>query len=317
MLGHEPTTSVAPDEVVAAAERIAPFVRWTPTVDLEAAALGLGVPITLKLELLQCTGSFKARGAVNALLAAGATDAPVVAASGGNFGLAVAFAARELGRSATIVVTESTSPAKLARLRETEVQVEIAGPIYADALATAQDLAARTGALMLHAYDQPEVAAGQGTCALELLDDRPDVDTVLVAVGGGGLLAGVVAACPGSVRVVAVETEGTPTLARALEAGAPVDVEVGGVAVDSLGATRIGDLGFAAARRSVAESILVTDDAVRDAQARLWRAVRVAAEPGGATAVAALTAGAYRPEPGERAAAIVCGGNVQGPAFAP
>jgi threonine dehydratase len=314
--GQQTAMRVGRGDVDAAAERIAAFVRWTPIVELEAGALGLDAPVALKLELLQRTGSFKARGAFNALLAPGAGDAPVVAASGGNFGLAVAFAARELGRSATIVVTESTAPAKLERLRATGVQVQVGGPIYADALAIAQDLAARTDALMLHAYDQLEVAAGQGTCGLELLDDCPDVDTVLVAVGGGGLLAGVAAAFPDSVRVVAVETDRTPTLARALAAGGPVDVEVAGLAVDSLGATRIGDLGFQAARRSVSESILVADDAVREAQARLWRAARVAAEPGGATAVAALTAGAYRPEPGERVAAIVCGGNVEGPRLA-
>ena len=236
------------DDVVAAGGRIAPFVRRTPVMEVEGAALGLAETATLKLELLQRTGSFKARGAFNALLAQPDPDRPAIAASGGNFGLAVACAASVLGRRATIVVAEATAPAKLERIRALGVDVEIGGPIYADAQAVAEARAAESGALLLHPYDQPDVVAGQGTCGLELLAQRPDLDTVLVAVGGGGLLAGVAAACAGAVLVVAVETERTPTLARALAAGHPVDVEVGGVAVDSLGATRIGELGFHAAR---------------------------------------------------------------------
>ena len=290
-------------------------MRRTPTLDVEAAALGLDAPVTLKLELLQRTGSFKARGAFNALLAGPGTG-PAIAASGGNFGLAVACAAADLGRPATIVVAEATAPAKAERIRALGAELVVGGPVYADALAVAGARAAAAGAPMLHAYDQADVVAGQGTCGLELVEDRPDVDTVLVAVGGGGLLAGVVAACAGAVTIVAVETERTPTLARALAAGAPVDVEVGGVAVDSLGATRIGALGFAAARASVERALLVSDDAVRDAQSKLWGAARIAAEPGGAAALAALTSGAYRPARGERVAAIVCGGNVTAPGVA-
>jgi threonine dehydratase len=298
-------------DVTAAAERIAPHVRRTPVIELAGADLGVEGELTLKLELLQRSGSFKARGAFNAMLS---SEGPAIAASGGNFGLAVAFAAAELDRPATIVVTEATAPAKLARIRALGVDVEIGGAVYADALALAQRRASADGGLLLHAYDQPEVVAGQGTCALELLEQRPGLDTVLVAVGGGGLLAGVVAAGAGAVRVVAVETEGTPTLARALAAARPVDVQLSGVAVDSLGATRIGELGFAAAQAGV-DSILVSDESVRDAQRRLWDAARVCAEPGGATALAALTSGAYRARPGERVAAIVCGANREAPSF--
>lgn len=266
--------------------------------------------VTLKLDLLQPTGAFKVRGAFSLLTAREVPAAGVVAASGGNFGLAVAHAARALGHAARIFVP-ATSPAdKLERFGALGAEVEVVDGYYPDALAASEEAIATSGALRAHAYDQPEVLAGQGTAALEL-DEQTDgaIDTVLVAVGGAGLIGGVATWLRDRVRVVAVETAGCPTLHRALAAGRPVDVEVGGLAASSLGARRVGELGFAAARRWVDDSVLVTDEDVREAQRRLWDACRLVAEPGGAAALAALTAGAYRPDAGERVALLVCGAN--------
>jgi threonine dehydratase len=326
------------EDIDKAAERIDGRVRRTPVVDPGAGAFGVDARLTLKLELLQHAGSFKPRGAFNRILAAGGDVRGVIAASGGNHGLGVAYAARVLGIPAEIFVPESASPVKVARLRALGARVTVTGAFYADAYAASQERAAHTGALVVHAYDQPEVAAGQGTIARELADQAPDLDTVVVAVGGGGLLAGIATwfgpAQAGDlgpadlgaeeigpaglgtgerggspVRIVAVETERTPTLASALAAGEPVDVEVGGVAADALGARRIGSEGFAAAVRAEVTSLLVSDDAVVAARQALWDELRVAAEPAGAAALAALRTGAYRPDPGERVAVIVCGGN--------
>lgn len=296
------------DDVEAAAERVGWRVRRTPAVVVDAGPFGH--PVALKLELLQHTGSFKPRGMFNRLLAA---DLPagsrVVAASGGNAGLAVAYAARELGLGADIVVPVSSPAVKVDRLRSLGAAVTRAGAFYADAYAVAEKLAAETGAALVHAYDQPEVCAGQGTLALELLEQVGPVDTVLVAVGGGGLVAGVAAALEHRVRVVGVEPEGCPTLHAALAAGTPVDVPVGGIAADSLGARRVGDVCWAVARRTGLRSVLVPDEAVARVRRRLWEELRVLAEYGGAAALAPLLTGAYLPEPGERVAAIVCGGN--------
>jgi threonine dehydratase len=306
------------DDVAAARERIAGYVRRTPVVAVEAAAFGTPDPLTLKLELLQHTASFKPRGAFTTILAAGDTGAGVVAASGGNHGLAVAYAAGVLGVRAEIFVPTAVSPVKLARLRRLGAVVTVTGDFYADALVASRVRAAESGALQIHAYDAPGVLAGQGTVALELLEDVPDVDTVVVAVGGGGLLGGILCGLAGRARVVAVEPRRIPTLHAALAAAGPVDVDVSGVAADSLGARRIGALGFAAATRAAAQetavgpaltSMLVSDDDILDARHRLWDQLRVAAEAGGATALAALTSGAYRPAPGERVAVVVCGGN--------
>jgi threonine dehydratase len=296
------------DDVEAAADRIGRRVRRTPAVVVDAGPFGH--PLALKLELLQHTGSFKPRGMFNRLLAEGLPPGGrVVAASGGNAGLAVAYACRELGLDADIVLPVSSPAVKVARLRALGASVTRAGAFYADAYAVAVERAARAGAPLVHAYDQPEVAAGQGTLAMELLEQVGPVDTVLVAVGGGGLVAGVAAALEGRVRVVGVEPEGCPTLHAALVAGHPVDVEVGGIAADSLGARRVGGVCWAVARRTGLRSVLVPDEAVARARRRLWDELRVLAEYGGAAALAPLLTGAYLPEPGERVAAIVCGGN--------
>lgn len=266
-------------------------------------------PVVLKLEQLQVTGTFKARGAFNLLLSRDVPDEGIVAASGGNFGLAIAHAARALGHAATVFVP-STSPAtKKDRLRAAGASVvEIEGH-YPEALAAAEQHLADRGGLWTHAFDLPEVVAGAGTVAMEL-EDQAQFDTLLVAVGGGGLIGGVAAWLQDRRRVVAVETEGTPTLHRAIAAGAPVDVELSGLAVSSLGARTIGAHCWSQ-RRFIDASVLVTDDAVVDAQRALWAACRVVAEPGGAAALAAVRSGAYVPEPGERVAVLVCGANTE------
>jgi threonine dehydratase len=303
--------SVGRADVAAAAAGLAGRVRVTPTLDLEAGALGDGSPpLLLKLELLQRSGSFKARGAVWQLLDRldDARRSGVVAASGGNFGIAAADAARSLDVPATVFVASVTSPAKVDRLRLLGAEVVVADGSYADALAASEARAAATGALRVHAYDAPAMVAGNGTMAAEL-DGQLGVDTVVVAVGGGGLLAGCLAWWGDAVRVVAVESRGTPTLARALEAGAPVDVDVSGRCADSLGARRLGTIAWELVQRHRPASLLVDDDDVLDAQRRLWAACRVYAEAGGAAALAAITSGAYVPADGERVAVVVCGGN--------
>jgi threonine dehydratase len=294
-------------DVRAAATRIAGHVRRTPLLRLEEDAVGVGHPLDLKLDLLQPTGSFKVRGATSLLSGVEVPDAGVVAASGGNFGLAVAWAAARLGVRAEVFVPATSPPDKLAPFAGFPATLHVVDGYYAQALAAAQARVAATGALAAHAYDQREVVAGQGTATLELLEDA-EVDTILVACGGGGLLAGTVAAADGRARIVAVETEGTATLHAALAAGRPVDVEVGGLAASSLGAARLGSLAWAA-RPGIDQALVVTDDDVREAQWRLWEAARLVAEPGGATALAAVTSGAYVPGAGERVAVLVCGAN--------
>jgi threonine dehydratase len=305
---------VGPDLVEQAAARIDGHVRVTPVVRIEAGALGATpVPVILKLELLQHTGSFKPRGIFNRLLSVKVANNGVVAASGGNAGLAVAYAARELGYHATIFVPETAPAIKVTRLRGYGAEVRQVGATYAEALAAAQEHGVRSGAVTVHAYDQPEVVAGQGTLGRELeaqlkVQGLAPVDTVLVAVGGGGLIGGVAGWFAGRTRVVAVEPAACPTYASALASREPVDVEVGGRAADSLGARRIGGWCWAA-RDWISGSVLVFDDAISEAQRCLWESCRVIAEPGGATALAALIAGAYVPEPEERVAVIVCGAN--------
>jgi threonine dehydratase len=278
---------------------------------IEDGALGVPGRLALKLDLLQPTGSFKVRGATNLLAGAAVPPAGVVAASGGNFGLAVAWAARELGHRATIVVPDSSPASKRDLFASLGADLQIVPGVYADALCRADELVATSGALRAHAYDDPLVVAGQGTGAAEVLADLPEVDTVVVAVGGGGLLAGTCAALETAgrdVRVVAVETEGCPTLRAALDAGAPVDTEVGGLAVSALGARRLGDHAWAI-RDRIAHAVTVPDAAVADAQARLWDACRLRAEPAGAAALAALSAGAYVAAEDETVAVWVCGAN--------
>lgn len=299
-------------EGIAATERvIRPHIRRTPLVAADAADFGLAPgPLMFKLELLQHSGSFKARGAFANLLLRDAPAAGVVAASGGNHGAAVAYAASRLGVPATIFVPGITAQAKLDRIRAYGANLMIAGERYADALAASERHVAETGAMPVHAYDQAETLLGQGSVGLELEADAPDVDTLLVAVGGGGLIGGVAAWYAGRVKIVAVESDGAPTLRDAFAAGAPVDAPAGGIAADSLAPRRVGAMMFPIARAHVAPEVaLVSDDDIRRAQAALWSGLRVVAEPGGAAAFAALLGGGYRPAAGERVAVLVCGGN--------
>ncbi len=298
------------DDVLAAHIRIEGHVRRTP---LLAPAPSGGDRFWLKCEHLQHCGVFKTRGAFNRQLAARERGelgaAGVVVASGGNAGLAQAYVARELGVRATVFVPETAPEVKVERIRQYGAEVRRVGTEFAEAQEAAVEHAREQGATFAHAYAQPEVAAGAGTLALELLDDEPLIDTVVVAVGGGGLYAGVAAAVRGRARVVAVEPELAPTLHRALEAGRPVDVEVSGVAADSLGARRIGDVAMAAALAEPPVTVLVGEDDIVAARARLWAEHRIASEHGAATAMAALVSGAYVPSEGERVAVVVCGAN--------
>ncbi|MFO1150265.1 MAG: threonine/serine dehydratase [Alsobacter sp.] len=300
-------------DIRAARERIRPHVRRTPVMSVEAGALGPAA-VTFKLEHLQHAGSFKARGAFNNLLSREVPGAGVTAVSGGNHGIAVALAARRLGHPATIFVPEISPPVKLAAIRAQGAEV-VVSPRFAEALEACQRHASGTGALFVHPFDMPETLAGQGTVALEWQEDHArmgiaPLDTVLVAVGGGGLAAGMAAWFAGRTRVVGVEPEGCRSLHAALEAGQPVEVEVRSVAADSLGAPRAGDLVFAVASQAMAGVVLVRDEDIVAAQQRLWRDWRIAVEPGGATALAALTGGAYRAQPGERVGVLLCGANV-------
>jgi len=296
--------------IAAAAARIAPFIHETPVLRLPAGALGVPAPLCLKLELLQASGSFKPRGAFNRMLAAALPPVGVIAASGGNHGAAVAYAARALQVPAEIFVPEVTGAAKRARIEAYGARLVVGGATYEEARRAAEQRAAETGALGVHAYDQAEVLAGQGTLARELAAQAPEVTHVLVATGGGGLIGGIAAWYAGSnVQVISVEPEGCPTLATALRAGRPVPAPVGGLAADSLGARQVGALMFPIAARHVAAAVLVPDAAIRAAQQRLWDGCRLLAEPGGATALAALLAGAWVPPPGARVGVILCGGN--------
>jgi threonine dehydratase len=300
---------VGPREIAEVREIIRPHVRATPVVELRGGELGLGdFPITLKLELLQHSGSFKARGAFANLLMRKIPAVGVVAASGGNHGAAVAYAAMRLGVPAKIFVPTESSPAKVARIRAYGAELAIVGDRYADALAASEAWIAQTAALPVHAYDQTETLLGQGTLGMELAA-QATLDTVLVAVGGGGLLGGVAAWYASTVKVVGVEPELAPTLTEALRAGRPVDAPAGGIAADSLAPRRVGELMFPIARAHVARVALVSDEAIRRAQEVLWGAVRIVAEPGGAAAFAALLSGAYTPAAGERVGVVVCGGN--------
>jgi len=303
-------TPITRERIAATEAAIRRFVRLTPLLRADGADFGLAPgSLTFKLEMLQHSGSFKARGAFANLLLRDPPAIGVVAASGGNHGAAVAYAAQRLGVPATIFLPEITSPAKLERIRNYGAHLVIAGSRYADALAASEAHVAATGAMAIHAFDQTETLLGQGTVGLELEQDAPDIDTLLVAVGGGGLIGGVAAWYAGRIRIVAVEPEAAPTLHAARAAGRPVDAPAGGIAADSLAPRRVGELMFSIARAHVADVVLVSDDAIRQAQAALWSGLRVVAEPGGAAAFAALLCGRYRPSPGERVAVLICGAN--------
>jgi threonine dehydratase len=298
-------------EWIEAAERvIRPYIRRTPVVEIDGRDFGLdGPPITLKLELLQHSGSFKARGAFANLLLREVPKAGVVAASGGNHGVAVAYAAKTLNISAKIFLPSISSPAKIQRIRDYGADLVVGGERYADALAASEVWVAQSGALPIHAFDQTETLLGQGTVGLELQAQAPALDTLLVAVGGGGLIGGIAAWYAGSIAIVGVEPEASPTLAKALEAGRPVDAETGGIAADSLAPKQVGKQGFPIARRYVDRVVLVSDDAIARAQEILWSVTRIVTEPGGAAAFAALLSGRYQPQPDERVGVVLCGAN--------
>ncbi len=303
--------TITRERIAAAARVIRPYVRHTPIIEVDAAEFGLApCRLIFKLEQLQHSGSFKARGAFANLLLREVPKAGVVAASGGNHGVAVAYAARRLGVPATIFVPGITSPAKLERIRSYRAELIVGGALYADALAASEVHVTATGAMPIHAFDQLETLLGQGTIGLELEADAPDLDSVLVAVGGGGLIGGIAAWYAARVKVVGVEPESAPTLRAAFAAGEPVDAPAGGIAADSLAPKRVGQLMFPIARSHVApEVVLVTDDDIRAAQAALWSVLRLVAEPGSAAAFAGLLSGRYRPSAGERVTVLVCGAN--------
>ena len=289
---------------------IRPHIRRTPVLEVDGADFGLAsITIVFKLELFQHGGSFKARGAFMNLLTRDVPDAGVVAASGGNHGVAVAFAAMKLGRRATIFVPSVASPAKIDRIRRYGAELVIGGDRYADALEASQEWIERTGALPIHAYEAVETLLGQGTLGLELEEQSPKLDSLLVAVGGGGLIGGVAAWYEDRTQIFSVEPELAPTLKLAFDAGHPVDAPAGGIAADSLAPRQVGQMMFPIAQKYVQDSLLVTDDEIREAQKKLWETLRIVAEPGGAAAFAALLSGRYKAKPGERVGVIVCGGN--------
>jgi len=297
-------------EIEAAAARIRAFVRRTPVLVVDGADLALpGIRVAFKLEFTQHSGSFKARGAFNNLLSRAVPAAGVVAASGGNHGVAVAFAAMRLKYPATIFVPNVAARVKIEQIRAAGATLEISGKRYADALAASEEFAQRSGALRVHAFDQVETLQGQATVGVELEQDGPALDALLVAVGGGGLIGGIAAWYRGRVPLIGVEPEEAPQLRHALAAGAPIDAPTGGIAADSLAPRRVGGLMFPIAQRFVAESVLVSDEAIRVAQRTLWDLLRVVVEPGGAAAFAALQSGAWKPAAGQTVGVLLCGAN--------
>ena len=303
---------ISQNDIRAAYARIKSHVRRTPVLRASAGDFGLTLrhPLTFKLEFLQHTGTFKPRGAFNNLLSRAVPATGVAAASGGNHGVAVAYAAQQLGHKATIFVPDVSSPVKIARIRSYGADARVGGARYADALDACNSFVAVGDALSVHAYDAAETIAGQGSVGLEWEEDAPDLDTVLVAVGGGGLISGISAWYARRVKVVGVEPEGSRCLHASLEAGKPVDVTVESIAADSLGARNTGQLVFDTAKANVDHVALVADEAIVAAQRVLWERLRVAVEPGGAAALAALTAGAYQPLPDEKVGVLLCGANV-------
>ncbi len=298
-------------ERIQATERIIrPHIRRTPILEVDGADFGLdSIKITFKLELFQHAGSFKARGAFTNMLTRDVPSAGVVAASGGNHGVAVAFAAMKLGKPATIFVPSVASKTKVDRIRQSGAELVIAGDRYAESLEASEAWTTESGALPIHAYEGDATLLGQGTLGLELEEQAPGLDTLLVAVGGGGLIGGVAAWYQNRTKVISIEPEEAPTLQRALSAGHPVDSPAGGIAADSLAPRQVGQQMFPIAQRFVHSALLVSDEEIINAQKILWETTRIIAEPGGATAFAGLLSGRYKPEPGERVGVIVCGGN--------
>jgi threonine dehydratase len=311
---HSQSRVPGPADIVRMNSIVREHIRRTPVVSVAAGELGAATPIgtaplTLKLEHLQCSGSFKARGAFANLLTRDVPPAGVVAASGGNHGVAVAHAAAKLGLPAHIFVPTVSAAQKVERIRGLGADLVIRGARYADALAAADAFAAESGALPIHAFDQYETIAGQGTLALELADQSPELTSVLVPVGGGGLIAGIAAFFGDRVRVIGVEPTGAPTLTRARKHGMPVDAPTDSIAADALAPRRVGELTFTIAETHVDDVVLVDDDAITEAQHVLWEQVRIVSEPAAAVGIAALRSGAYRPTPGERVGIVITGAN--------
>ncbi|MEM7798820.1 MAG: threonine/serine dehydratase [Chloroflexota bacterium] len=302
-------TIVTPSDINSAYERIRNHVRKTPVIDLEEDAFGNPGRLTLKLESLQHAGSFKPRGAFNRVLCAEHISG-VVAASGGNHGIATAHVAQRLGLPADIFVPSISSPVKQARIRGLGATVHVGGDLYADALAASETFLDTNGGLAVHAYNHPHVIAGQGTLGLEWESQSPNLDTILVAVGGGGLIAGICAWYAGRVKIVSVEPDTSQALHAAREKKKITKVSVSGIAADSLGASTIGEMAFEITQTYLDKSLLVSNEAIQTAQKALWSTLQIAAEPGGAAAMAAILSGAYQPQPGERVGVLVCGGNV-------
>lgn len=301
---------INPANIARIHELIRPYIRRTPVIEVDGKDFGLpSVQILFKPESLQHGGSFKARGAFANLLSRKIPEAGIVAASGGNHGVAVAFAAKALEKPARVFVPKIASQEKIDRIRSYGAQLVIGGDRYADALAASDKWASDTGALTVHAYDQVETMLGQGTLGLELEEQCPQLDAVLVAVGGGGLIGGVARWYENRVKVIGVEPEAAPTLSRALEAGVPVDSPAGGIAADSLAPKRVGELVLPITQKYVNRVILVPDEAIQEAQLALWKVLRVVAEPGGAAAFSALLSGRYKTSAGERVGVVICGGN--------
>jgi threonine dehydratase len=292
---------VGPDDVEAAARRIAPYVRRTPVLEHDG--------VYLKLELLQHAGSFKARGAFNRLLTEALPASGVLAASGGNHGAALAYASGRLGVRAEVLIPSTSPLIKRCLVERLGATVTVVEGFYDDAQRVADQHQRETGALMIHPFDHPATVAGQGTMGRELEEQTGGIDTLVVATGGGGFTAGQAAWFQDRVKIVSVEPVSSQCLRAALAAGAPVDVEVAGVAADSLGARRIGAIPWEIARRYVDEAVVVSDDDIRAAQRAIWDDLRLVAEPGGAAAFAALLSGAYRPGRRERVAVAICGSN--------
>jgi len=305
-------TDLSRERIQATERVIRPYIRRTPILEVDGSEFGLeAIKIVFKLELFQHAGSFKARGAFTNILTREVPAAGVVAASGGNHGVAVALAAMKLGKPATIFVPSVASTAKLDRIRGYGAELIIAGDRYAESLEASEAWTKQSGALPIHAYEGDQTLLGQGTLGLELEEQDPKLDSLLVAVGGGGLIGGVAAWYQDRVKVVAVEPTEAPTLQLALKAGRPVDAPAGGIAADSLAPRQVGQQMFPIAQQFVQSSLLVSDEEILEAQKRLWEATRIIAEPGGATAFAGLLSGRYKPERGERVGIIVCGGNTE------
>lgn len=299
----------SPRDILEAEQRIRPYIRYTPVMVMEPGAFGVEAQLTLKLESLQHAGSFKPRGAFNRILSHQVPAAGVIAASGGNHGAAVAYAAQQLGLPAEIFVPTVSSAPKVEKIRSYGAKLHIGGANYAEALELCFERQKETNALWVSAYESPETLAGQGTVGKEFDEQAEGLDTVLVAVGGGGLIGGIAAWFQDNVQVIAVEPESCPSLYQSQKAGQPVDVETSGIAADSLGARRVGDLMFKIAQKYLPPVRLVSDKAILEAQRVLWKGMQLVAEPGGVTALAALLSGAYQPSRGERIGVLVCGGN--------